>query len=399
MMRVGAVLVGLSLTLLLSVGRSAAQPVGSAFQVNTFTPGVQGAPAVAAAPGTGDFVIVWESFDQDGDYIGVFGQRYAASGAKQGGEFPANAYTPGPQSAPDVSVGGDGSFVVVWQGYGEGSDYGDVFARRFAKDGTPQGDEFQVNEPVAGSYEGAAAVAETASGFVIVWDDYEDVFARRFDGTGAPLGDSFQVNTATLGFQGSADVAATADGGFVIAWEDGYFDAPGEDGDGYGVFARRYDAAGNAAGMPFQVNTTTVGDQYSVSLGAPPGGGFVVVWQSYDVDVPDDSVVFGQRFDGGGAPQGGEFRVNAAPSEAAARRPAPPRPAPRTRPPPPPPRPRLPPPPGARPAPPAAATATATAWWRSTSWSARSASPSTTARRLAARRSTSPATATSPSTT
>ena len=72
---------------------------------------------------------------------------------------------PGPQSAPDVSVGGDGSFVVVWQGYGEGSDYSDVFARRFASNGTPQGDEFQVNAPVAaGSSDGAAAVAATASG-------------------------------------------------------------------------------------------------------------------------------------------------------------------------------------------------------------------------------------------
>jgi hypothetical protein len=316
MMRVGVVLAGLTATLLLSVGRSAAQPVGNAFQANTFTAGVQGSPVVSSAP-SGNFVVVWESLGQDGDYIGIFGQRYNANGTKPEGEFPANSFTAGEQSTPDVSVGGDGSFVVVWQGEGPNSDFSDVFARRFASTGAPQGSEFQVNAPVSGSYEGAAAVAKTSSGFVVVWDDYDDVFARRFDATGAPLGGPFQVNTATQGFQGSADVAATADGGFVVAWEDGDFDAPGQDGDGYGVFARRYDATGNATGMQFQVNSTTVGDQYSVAVSGPPGGGFVVVWQSYDLDAPDDAAILGQRFDGGGATTGSEFRVNAAPSEEA----------------------------------------------------------------------------------
>ena len=318
------VLAGLTATLLLAVGRSDAQAVGNAVQTNTYTSLTQGAPAVSSAP-AGNFVVVWESFGQDGDYTGVFGRRYAADGTP-GSEFPATAFTEGPQSAPDVSVGGDGSFVVVWQGYGPGSDYSDVFARRFANTGAAQGNEVQVNEPVDGSFEGAPKVAATSSGFVVVWDDYEDVFARRFDTAGAPLGDPFQVNTATLGFQGSADVAATVDGGFVVAWEDGYFDAPGEDGSGYGVFARRYDAAGNASGMQFQVNTTTFGDQYFVSVTAPPSGGFIVVWQSFvgpDFDpevVPtpvEDAAIYGQRFDAGGATMGAEFRANAAPSDEA----------------------------------------------------------------------------------
>src|SRR5436190_7825159 len=104
----------------------------------------------------------------------------------------------------DVSAASDGTFVAVWQA--EGSDDSDIFARRFASDGTPQGGEFQVNAPVVDSYEGAAAVADTASGFVVVWDDYEDVFARRFDSSGTALGGPFQVNTNALGFQGSADV-------------------------------------------------------------------------------------------------------------------------------------------------------------------------------------------------
>ncbi len=142
---------------------------------------------MSSAP-SGNFVVVWQSIDQDGDYIGIFGQRYNADGTIRKGEFPANSFTAGEQSTPDVSVGGDGSFVVVWQGYGPNGDYGDVFARRFTSAGAPPGSEFQVNAPARGSYEGAAAVADVTSGFVVVWDDYDDVFARRFDATGAPLG-------------------------------------------------------------------------------------------------------------------------------------------------------------------------------------------------------------------
>ncbi|MGH7790258.1 MAG: hypothetical protein ACRERC_25545, partial [Candidatus Binatia bacterium] len=238
------------------------QPVGGAFLANTYTVGLQTAPAMAIAPG-GQFVVVWESFEQDGDYIGIFGQRYSSSGVKQGAEFPVNDYTAGPQEAPAVAVGADGGFVVVWQGYGEGGDYQDVFARRYDNAGAALGGEFQVNTASA-LLEGAAAVSPLGGGFVIVWDDYDDVFARRYDGAGAALGGGFQVNLTTIGFQGSADVAATADGGFVVAWEDGNFLDQGSDGGGYGVFARRFDGSGMPVGGEFQVNAATVGDQYGV---------------------------------------------------------------------------------------------------------------------------------------
>ena len=38
------------------------------------------APSVAVDAG-GNFAVVWESFGQDGNSFGVFGQRYASSGA------------------------------------------------------------------------------------------------------------------------------------------------------------------------------------------------------------------------------------------------------------------------------------------------------------------------------
>jgi len=53
--------------------RHAGTPLGPEFSVNT-TLGYAGSPSVAAD--TADFVVVWESYAQDGSSSGVFGQRY-----------------------------------------------------------------------------------------------------------------------------------------------------------------------------------------------------------------------------------------------------------------------------------------------------------------------------------
>jgi len=50
-------------------------PVGPEFRVNTYTTGSQFLPSVASDP-TGNFVVVWQSANQDGSMQGIFGQRY-----------------------------------------------------------------------------------------------------------------------------------------------------------------------------------------------------------------------------------------------------------------------------------------------------------------------------------
>ena len=62
-------------------------PVGSEFHVNTYTTDDQYASSVAA-DAAGNFVVVWQSFGQDGSGLGVFGQRYDATGAPVPGRVP-----------------------------------------------------------------------------------------------------------------------------------------------------------------------------------------------------------------------------------------------------------------------------------------------------------------------
>jgi hypothetical protein len=70
------------------------------------------------------------------------------------------------------------------------------------------------------------------------------------------MGGEFQVNTYTADDQRSQSVTGLDDGGFMVMWS-----SFGEDGDGWGVYGRRYDAAGNASGGEFRINDTTAGDQ------------------------------------------------------------------------------------------------------------------------------------------
>ena len=102
-------------------------PEGPGVQVNTYTTDSQSSPSVAAAP-NGDFVVVWQSRDQDGSWNGVFGRRFDAAGAPLADEFPVNVYTTLDQFHADVAMDSQGNFVVAWTSMVQGSLY-EVYAR------------------------------------------------------------------------------------------------------------------------------------------------------------------------------------------------------------------------------------------------------------------------------
>jgi len=218
---------------------SGGTPLGSEFQVNTYTLGSQFAAAVAA-DAAGNFVVVWmDSQNQDGATFGVFAQRFDSGGTPQGAEFQVNTYTTAGQRSPAVAADATGNFVVVWTDDGQdGSAYG-VFGQRYASDGTPQGAEFQVNTYTTG-FQGQPAIAGDGLGnFLVVWVSNHDghqagVFGQRYDSGGTPQGAEFQVNTYTTGSQWTPAVAADGQGKAVVVWR-----SEGQDGQVSGIFGQR----------------------------------------------------------------------------------------------------------------------------------------------------------------
>ena len=117
-------------------------------------------------------------------------------------------------------------------------------------------------------------------------------------------GGEFRVNVQTTGGQG--DVAATADatGRFVVVWS-----SEGQDGSGYAVVGRRFDGAGAPLGGEFVVNGYTTGIQTDSSVAAGPDGRFMVTWSSQGQDGSGYGV-FGRAYRASGEPAGPEFAVS-----------------------------------------------------------------------------------------
>ncbi len=272
-------------------------PRGAEFLVNTYTTGTQLAVAVAS-DAAGDFVVVWYSAGEDGSGLGVFAQRFDATGARLGAEFQVNTYTTGTQSPGSVASDADGNFVVAWSSEGQDGNSWGVFAQRYDASGTPRGAEFQVNTYTTDRQYTPSVASDAAGNFVIVWTrsgvstSTRDVFAQRYDSTGTPLGAEFRVNTYTTDAQSAPSVASDASGNFVVSWTSGL-----EDGSGYGVFAQRYDATGATRGSEFRVNTYTTGSQMMGRVASDPVGNFVVIWTSSGQDGSSDGV-FAQRYGG-----------------------------------------------------------------------------------------------------
>jgi hypothetical protein len=262
------------------------QPVGDPFRVNSYTTNHQSLPAVASDP-SGNFVVVWSSDGQDdGQFPGIFGQRYDNAGAKLGAEFQVNTFTTSSQWFPAVASDASGNFVVVWQSYYHGGAYADVWGQRYDSDGQPVGGEFHVNTSTNHSEHAPSVASDAAGNFVVVWpsdDPYGanfGIFGQRYDSAGVPLGDEFRVHTTPPNQQGrSAAVASDSDGNFLVVWET--FDL---DGSGGGVFGRRFDSAGVPHSEQFQINEFTADHQLVASVAATGPNEFIAVWQSAGQD-------------------------------------------------------------------------------------------------------------------
>jgi hypothetical protein len=300
----------LALLALLLVPRAAwpqGTPVGPEFRVNTHTAGNQSTPSVAA-DASGNFVVVWNSFVQDGSLYGVFGQRYDSSGGPLGPEFRVNTDTTSDQRYPSVAADASGNFVVVWASP-DGSA-GGVSGQRYASSGAPLGPEFRVNTYTTSDQSSPSVAADASGNFVVVWTSFaqdgsaDGVFGQRFASSGAPLGPEFRVNTYATSDQRSPAVAADASGNFVVVWEGQEGGTGAED-----IFGQRYASTGAPLGPEFHVNAFRVDTQFNASVAADASGNFVVVWSSHLQDGPNFGV-FGRRYDSAGALQGPEFRVN-----------------------------------------------------------------------------------------
>jgi hypothetical protein len=230
---------------------AAGAPVGGEFQVNTYTTGNQYDVAVATN-GAGGFVVLWASTDGDGtdrNLGSIQAQRFDGTGPV-GTQFQVNSYTTAAQSHPAVTSLEGGGFVAVWQSDASretDTSVRSVQGQRFDAAGAPAGAQFQVNTYTTAAQEAPVVGSDGADGFVVLWrsagsggtdQSGDSVQARLFDGQGAPRAADFQVNTYTSSAQNPFAVGADGSGGFVVLWDS--LGSSANDHNAQSVQAQRY---------------------------------------------------------------------------------------------------------------------------------------------------------------
>jgi len=261
----------------------------------------------------GDYEVAVRVSDNGSPSLSVmerFMVRVTPALVRSGAEVQVNSFTTGDQFAPAVAMDARGEPIVVWESYDANSFLPAIHVQRFNATGMPEGSEFQVSSPVAGGQQSPAVAIDSNGTFVVVWSEYgrdgdgQSIHAQRYTGTGAVLGTEFRVNTTSTGDQSNPSVAMNANGDWVVTWE-----SNGQDGDGGGIFAQLYSAAGTPRGSEFRVNEYITGNQSAPSVAMDSQGDFVIVWTSYDQPGDKDDVC-AQRYYAGGALKGSHFQVN-----------------------------------------------------------------------------------------
>lgn len=220
-----------------------------------------------------------------------------------------NTYTTGQQMAPSTAMDANGDYVVVWSEVGQGDADG-VFAQRYNSAGVAQGTQFQVNTYTTSTQTAPKVAMDAAGNFVVTWQSYgEDgnswgVYARRYNSSGTARGGEIPVATYTTSSQATPTIAMDSRGDFVIAWA-----SYGEDLSGYGIYAQCFLAAGTKTGSEFRVNPTTAGAQQHPAVAMSDIGNFVVAFVDSALDGSGDGV-YAKEFDFAGNSLTGEFHVN-----------------------------------------------------------------------------------------
>lgn len=278
------------------------QPQGNEFQVTSL---FSQNPAIAAQ---GQIWVAWSAFFFPGNRIYL--QRFNAAGEAQGSSFRSSTWN-NHEDYPSIASDTAGNAVLTWVSSGaqDGSGLG-IYARRYNAAGEAQGDAFRVNTFTAGAQDRPAVAMDSSGNFVIVWSSeaqegtMKEIYAQRYNAAGEAQGGEFRVNTTTADEQEIPSVAMKNSGEFVVSWS-----SKGQDGDGKGIYAQRYNAAGVAQGSEFKVNAYTTGDQDNASVSMDNAGSFVIGWSSNGQDGSQNGI-YAQRFNAAGTAQGSEFRVN-----------------------------------------------------------------------------------------
>jgi hypothetical protein len=254
---------------------------------------VQQNPTIVS-DGVGGAIVTWQ--DLRGAAYDIYAQHVLASGAVDGA-WPANGQTlcaaTNNQNFPTIVSDGAGGAIVTWQDQRSGAN--DIYAQHVLASGAVDGGGWPANgrgvTTAAADQTGPVIVSDGAGGAIIAWSDTRngssDIYAHHVLATGqndgAWPGDGRAVCTAAAS-QTSPVIASDGAAGAIIAWSD-------IRGAGFDIYAQHVLASGAVDGTwPADGRglSTSTGDQTLPTIVSDGANGAVVAWQdlrsgSYDI--------------------------------------------------------------------------------------------------------------------
>ena len=303
----------LILVVLISMSSVYAQdgPSGSETLVNTTTDNRQQYAAVDM-DSVGNYIVAWESMV--GGAIAIMAQRFNADGSANGSELTvrsiASSTSNESYSSPDVALSNNGDFVVCWIQYDTaGLDY-ELRFNAYDNTGASLTSNRYVDRSTTDALKRPRIAMDEDGDFVLLWMDPDadasgyGLFSKPYNSSFSALTSSVTVNETEDNYQGYPEIGMNASGDYIVVWQ-----SDDQDGDGMGIYARKYDIGGSALTSEFKVNSTTTGHQIEPVAGMDANGNYIVAWASRDQD-GDYEGIYAQRYNSSDVAQGSEFLVN-----------------------------------------------------------------------------------------
>ena len=272
-------------------------------------------PAVAFNSRDNQYLVVWQ--DQrnfDTTRIDIYARRFAADGTPIGDEFAVTRQAFN-QNFPHVAYDSTrNQYLVVWSDQRDIRTTGsDVYAQRLAAGGTLVGSDIAVSTALRPQLYPRVAYSPDADEFLVVWQDSRtsnttssDIFGQRVAGDGSLPGANIVISDNSEA-QNQPDVAySPSSRRYLVAWDD----ERGVDLTGVDVYAQLVTNTGTPDGTNVALSTALNSQENVAVCYNTIQHEFLVVWEdSRDLGTTSTDI-YGQRLDAAGALLGGNIALS-----------------------------------------------------------------------------------------
>ena len=268
-------------------------PIGDELLINDSQIGLQEKPQIASNQ-NGNYVVVWTSFEREDseNFFDIKAKVFQHNGLISE-EILVNSYQPHTQNRPQVDMNNKGEFIVVWESwYQDGSDRG-IYAQYFNNDGSKNGNEFLVNTSTSYSQCKASVSFFYDNKFIIVWESWDEaeigynLYAKIFDENLNVVLDEFLVNNHMDNYQWYSDVTTYSDNSFDIVWCS--WEQDGSDG---GIYLKSFNKDYNQVSEEVLVNSSTKYYQWLPKISKLNNNRKAVIWSSWNIDGSREGVYY-----------------------------------------------------------------------------------------------------------